>query len=228
MFYEHVWYTQFVSDSPKDSSWWEGADGKWYPPVAKKSDSDSAGSDSSTLPSAMKKLGKRRLLLLGLVAVALFGAGFIVFQMRKPEYKWTRLDLELVDTRPDSGSWDVLPDCQDKGPYGLANTGCTCDLSPGYRDLNSSTPIVVFGAKGEEVGRGELSIGRFYHVGEGRWVTNMSEYDSKKARKCVWDVNVQIPDNEKYYVLQIGDRGEVKYDFDEITTFSRTLTIEDD
>lgn len=216
-----------MSDFQIESDWWEGADGKWYPPVAKKTEADSVVEPEVSAAKGEGKKSRILIYLSGVAAIALLAAGVFVYQARKPEFVWTSLELELIDTKRDSGSWDVQPDCENKGFYASETTPCQCELSRGYNDLYEGTPIVVYGSDGNEVGRGVLDRERFIHIGGG-WVNQNAEYDSKKGRRCIWDVSVEIPDNEEYYVLEISGRGEIKYDLERMTTYGEYVTIEDD
>lgn len=217
-----------MSNFQKESDWWEGADGKWYPPVAKKIEVDSVAESEVSIPTREGWKSRKRIYLSGVAAIVLLAAGVLVYQARKPEFVWTYLRLELIDSEKDSGGWDVRPDCENKGKYALETSPCQCELDRGYSDLYEGTPIVVYGSDGKEVGRDVLDQESFIHIGDSRSVRQNAEYDIKKGRKCIWDVNVEIPDNEEYYVIEISNRGEIKYDFEQITTFGVTMTIEDD
>lgn len=217
-----------MSDFQKESDWWEGADGKWYPPVAKKIEVDFVAEPEVQIPTREGKKSRKRIYLYGVVAIVLLAAGVLVYQARKPEFVWTYLSLELIDSERDSGGWDVRPDCENKGKYALETSPCQCELDRGYSDLYEGTPIVVYGSDGKEVGRDVLDRESFIHTPGYEVVTQNEEYDPKKGRYCKWDVNVEIPDNEAYYVIEISNRGEIKYDFEQITTYGVTMKIEDD
>ena len=215
-----------MSEFQKESDWWEGADGKWYPPVAKKTEADPVVEPEVLATTSKEKKSRVRLLLSCFAAIVLLAVGIFVYQESKPEFAYTRLSFQLIDTSRNSGGWSVLPDCKNKTSPGV----CSCVLSAGYGDLNDSTSVIVFGASGNELGRSELGPAWFFHLGVARAMRGLSEYDSKKGRSCYWSPeSFRLPDNEKYYVVKIGNRNEVKLDFEDLTTNkARALTIEDD
>jgi hypothetical protein len=216
-----------MSDFQKESDWWEGADGKWYPPVAKKTEVDHS-SEPKVLAPITKKSNRKRIYLSGALALILLAVGVFVYQARKPKFGVMILVVELVDLKRDRSGWSVGADCD--------GTGCTCEVSYVYSDLNSGTQVIVTGKSGKEVARSALGRGSVYQIANGVWrnrVNQVGELDRRLGRKCGWFVTAQIPDNEDYYVLKIGERGEFKYSYGELTDFTKTrpfinLSIKDD
>lgn len=220
-----------MSNFQEETDWWEGADGKWYPPVAKKTEAAPVVEFQVSAPASKVKRSRVRVYVSGVAAMLLLGAGIFVYQSNKTEFVDTTVILELTDISRGSGQWSVLPDCENK-EFGGGFDACSCALSVGYSDLNRSTPVVVFGASGNEVGRSELGAAWFFHLRDGPIgpaIRSLSEYDAKRGRKCYWNADISVPDNEDYYVVKVGNRGEVKYNLDELWSgLWPTLTIQDD
>ena len=209
-----------MSDFQKESNWWEGEDGKWYPPTAKKTELDPVVEAEVIATTSKGKKRRKRIYLSGVAAIVILAAGAFLY-LTRTEFRYALLEVELIDASPDSGKWSVLPDCSKQGNF--VSSPCSCVLSAGYSDLNDSTPVIVFGATGNEVGRSDLGGGIFFHTGG----TSVRDYNPKEGRGCRWNPgNLRVPDNEKYYVVKVGTRGEVKTEFEGL--FPLLLKIEDD
>lgn len=209
-----------MSNFQEATDWWEGADGKWYPPVAKKTDAAPVVQSEISAPASKVKRRHVRVYLSGVAAIVILATGAFLY-LTRTEFRYAILEVELIDASPDSGKWSVLPDCSKQGNF--VSSPCSCVLSVGYSDLNDSTPVIVFGATGNEVGRTDLGGGIFFHTGG----TSVRDYNPKEGRGCRWNpFNLRVPDNEKYYVVKVGTRGEVKTEFEGL--FPLSLKIEDD
>lgn len=216
-----------MADFQKESDWWEGADGKWYPPVAKKTEADPVV-EHEVSTTTRKKPSRKRNYLSGALTLIILAAGVFVYQARQPKFGKMAVLLELVDLKEDRSGWNVGADCD--------GTGCTCELSWVYSDLNSSTPVIITGKSGKEVARTTLGKGRVFQIANGVWgraVSQVGELDRRLGRKCEWFTSATIPDNEDYYILKIGERGEFKYSYKELIDSLATgvgieLSIKDD
>jgi len=129
-----------VSDFKGADNWWQGVDGKWYPPVAPASESSqiaptvNQGGSSPGLPQKTKKNNKA-LMVLG--AIVLIVVIFFAVQSSKTENKTIKGTFTLF-------SGDLS--------YG-------CEGSGGYSDIGSSTSVVLKGKDGKEYDRTTLGIG---------------------------------------------------------------------
>ena len=215
-----------MSNFQERDDWWQGVDGKWYPPVARRVDASPIDEPDESVYLSQARPNRRRLYLLGVVAILVTATGVFVYQERKVEVKQTFFGLLLTDRSPESYGWSVRADCS-----GVPSERrfCRCLLSDGYSDLNESTPVVVFGKSGKELGRTTLEDSLIFkddgEIGN-RAIENSSQLPSSAARRCEWSTGrVSIPNNEDYYVVKIGNRGEFRFEFaDTVPLFS----IEDD
>jgi hypothetical protein len=216
-----------MSNFQEKDDWWQGVDGKWYPPVARRVEASPTDEPEESVYLSQVRPNRRRMYLLGLIAVVVTAIGVFVYQERKVEYRTTHFGLELIDRTPDSSGWSVRADCS-----GVPNERrfCLCELSDGYSDLNNSTPVVVFGKSGKELGRTTLAErGWVFKVTDelgSSAIENLSQLPSNAARRCEWSTaDIELPDNEEYFVAKIGNRGEIKF---ELGLYPTLFTIEDD
>lgn len=85
-----------------------------------------------------------------------------------------------------------------------------CEGKGGYADLNASTSVVVRNDSQEILARTALGFGI---------------YDFASS-SCEFQFSVELTEGEEIYVVSVGRRGEVAYDWDEIVTPGRlALTI---
>lgn len=187
-----------MSDVPRDSSWWQGVDGKWYPPVARAETSGvAANAGSASTPKGQS--GKRK--LFGLIAVVvLVGATAIwLVRNREPEKKQVVGTFAVIDKKSSYGDWNLDENCNTSG---------------GYSDIGSSTQVIVKNREGVELSRTDLGVLPKIET-EGR------------TRRCTWTFFLAISKGEDYYILSVGRRGEMKYSFEEITS-GVSLSLGDD
>jgi hypothetical protein len=130
-----------MSDAPQDSSWWQGVDGKWYPPIARAETSVSSG---STEPPSAPAGASKKWIILGIVAVIVLGGVVaMVMKYREPA------------TGTVIGSFTLIGDYS---PYGGWNLDKNCNPSGGYSDIGSSTQVVVKNKEGLELARTDLGL----------------------------------------------------------------------
>jgi hypothetical protein len=122
-----------MSNEQINETYWLGADGKWYPPVA---------AAASEQPIAGKS--RKRVVIGVVVVVALLGAGAALIALggnKKDESKVVAVSFEL---RAD-----------------IESLTSECETSGGYGDINSSTQVIIKGKTGEEIDRSNLGVGLF-------------------------------------------------------------------
>ena len=127
-----------MSDVAKGEDWWQGTDGLWYPPVAKKQDIPSSdGQAVYKLAPKKKGLGRKQVLIV-LAAVVILGTGTFLFLNSRPK-------IERVS-----------------GTFGLIDSVRTldenCNSSGGYSDISSSTQVILRSKDGVELDRNSLGI----------------------------------------------------------------------
>jgi hypothetical protein len=118
-----------MSDHQIDSTYWQGVDGKWYPPVAAVTPNKNT---TKRNVSSRKTAGGIALLVLAIAV------GFFVFG-NQSEKKTVQVSFMLR--------------------AGYQSLTAQCVASGGYGDINSSTPVVIKGKNGKELDRSELGIG---------------------------------------------------------------------
>ena len=141
----------------------------------------------SESPVKGERVSSKKQAIIGLIAVVVIALGLLVFkQLNKTEYVDVKGSFTLTDNYMING-WSTDENC---------NTG------GGYSDINSSTSVVAKNAKGEELARTSLGIFPTTSKGQGR--------------VCEWSFILSIPKGEKYYVVSIGDRGEIQKTMEEL------------
>lgn len=122
-----------MSDEQINETYWLGADGKWYPPIA------AAASEQSVV-----RKSRKRIVIGVVVLVALLGvvAALVAFSANK------KSDSKVV-----SVTFELRAD------YESLTT--ECETSGGYGDINSSTQVVIKSKTGEEIDRSNLGVGLF-------------------------------------------------------------------
>ena len=180
-----------MSDVQGGPDWWLGEDDRWYPPVKKASTSnpnadDSVGDSVEELADKQVPYSKRRAIAGVTVIIVLILGVLLVRQLTKTEYRYVSGTFSLTDNYNVNGF----------------STDENCNTFRGYSDLNSSTQIVVTNSDGKELAR--TSFG------------NSPIRTSENGRKCTWYFTLEIPKGEKYYVVTIGERGQIQKTFDEL------------
>ena len=79
--------------------------------------------------------------------------------------------------------------------------GGPCQGEGGYGDLNSSTQVVVSNPDGDELTRAQLGPG-----------------ETTSIVTCQFEFTVELTEGEETYIFEVGDRGELSYSWDEVTT----------
>lgn len=183
-----------MSDTPKDDSWWQGVDGKWYPPVAKAATTEGLNVNSSAPEVKQNKFSRKKVGLIASAAVAGLLLVLLFLQIREPSIERVTGTFTLV------GSWSV---------YSGYSLDKNCNASGGYSDIGSSTQVILKNKEGLEVTRTDL--GMFPII------------DLSGDRRCTWTFRLDVPEGEEYYVLSVGRRGEMKFSFEEMKSISLTL-----
>lgn len=135
---------------------------------------------------------KRQRIGVLLFLVALFGGGFLVYTITQ----------EPPASRTVIGNLTILPDAEPISPgYATYKQGSVgCQGAGGYDDLNSSTSVVIKNHKGEEVDRTSLGKGFFMKDG------------------CAFFFMFEVTEGPRYFVLSVGNRGEMQYTYNELAT----------
>ena len=127
-----------MSDVAKGEDWWQGTDGLWYPPVAKRQDIPSSdGQAVYKLAPKKKGLGRKQVLIV-LVAVVILGTGTFLFLNSRPEAVEFRVTFALIDE--------------------VRALDENCNSSGGYSDISSSTQVILRSKDGVELDRSNLGI----------------------------------------------------------------------
>jgi hypothetical protein len=177
-----------MSDVPQDGSWWQGVDGKWYPPVAR---AEFSGVSANAEPALASKGVSGKWKAFGVVAAVVLAGAVAIWLIRDREPETSRVvgKFALIDKRSSVG-WSLDENCNTSG---------------GYSDIGSSTQVIVKNREGLELARTDLGV-----LPEIETVS--------VTRRCTWTFYLEIPKGEDYYILSVGRRGEMKYSFEEITS----------
>lgn len=175
-----------MSDIQNGPDWWQGVDGKWYPPVAAMPTGGAVPppppfvvGDANPATGNTPKSKTTVAVIIGAVVV-----GVVLFLVVVSQFVGGSSETKKV-----TGTFKLIDSSQ-------------CNPDGGYNDINSSTPVVLKGKSGKELDRSELGYGH---------------EDSGYPLSCTWTFTVKVPKGEDYYVLSVGDRGEMQYTWDEIT-----------
>jgi hypothetical protein len=215
-----------MSNFQERDDWWQGVDGKWYPPVARKVDASPTYEPEESVYLSHARPNRRRINLLGTAAAVITAIGVFVYQSREVETRSMFFAIELIDQSPESFGWSVRADCD-----GVSSVfpACRCEIADSYSDLDGNTEVVVFGKSGKELARTTLNgDGRVFKMGDSTALSDPNRLPSTAARKCEWETRfIDIPTNEDSYLVKFGSRGEISFDSTD-QAFLQMLTIEDD
>lgn len=92
---------------------------------------------------------------------------------------------------------------------GYETTALGCEGDGGYGDINASTSYVVTNLAGEVLTRGSIGPGE------------------EEDGDCVFEWTFEITEGEESYIVAVGDRGEIDYTFEELTSFGVALSLGD-
>lgn len=178
-----------MSDVPQDSSWWQGVDGKWYPPVAR---AEFSGVSTNAEPALEPQGRSGKWKAFGIVAAVVLAGAVAIWLIRDREPETGRVvgTFAVIDKKSSYLGWNLDENCNTSG---------------GYSDIGSSTQVIVKNREGLELDRTDLGV--------------LPEIKTEgRTRRCTWTFFLEIPKGEEYYILSVGRRGEMGYSFDEITS----------
>lgn len=115
--------------------------------------------------------------------------------------------FHVLETATISGSF-TLND-EDPNPYSPAIEvdGTSCVGASGYSDVNPGTPVTVKNGKGEILTTTDLDEGK-----GGRYM-------------CTFGFTFDVTEGQDRYVVEVGDRGELSYSFDELRAGGVALVL---
>jgi hypothetical protein len=114
-----------MSEIQNGPDWWQGIDGKWYPPVAPMPKDGPSFDKSISLDSSTKFKWARVVAVIGAIGVAV--AAFAIFKsVNSP--KLTNLEVRVKIINPGG-----------------------CDASGKYEDINGATPVNVLDSDGNSI-----------------------------------------------------------------------------
>lgn len=112
--------------------------------------------------------------------------------------------FRIVEVRNVTGSFTIM----DRD--GIETFLMLCEGTGGYSDLNASTSVVVQNDAGEILARTSLGSGAY------DW----------KSGSCEFTFSVELTEGEETYLVSVGRRGAIAYDWDDLVTPGRVaLTI---
>lgn len=155
-----------MSDTPKDDSWWQGVDGKWYPPVAKAAPADGSSALNTSIGTSSAKSGRKKLVVVLVALFAVLGA-LIFWSQREPSTENVTGKFTLVGS-DFGGTWNLDEDCEGRG---------------GYSDIGSSTQVVVENQTGVILARTTLGIFAQFQSNVGRSCTWSFSLDIPKGEE---------------------------------------------
>lgn len=115
--------------------------------------------------------------------------------------------FHVLETATISGSFTLNDD--DPNPYAPAIEvdGASCVGASGYSDVNPGTPVTVKNGKGEILTTTSLEEGK-----GGRYM-------------CTFGFTFDVTEGQDRYVVEVGDRGELSYSFDELQAGGVALVL---
>lgn len=202
-----------MSDAPE--GWYQASDGKWYqtPP---------AWPGSAAEPPAPIATKRRRWpwAVLGLVVIAgLATGGYFAFQSDPPKPKPRPFTAIItVEFKVVDGNWD----------FQALDSGDDCEgsnVSSGYGDINSNTPVKVTTIGGKVLARTELGEGSVTMQPD---LVIEGEFN---PLSCDFTARVTLTkgsDHGQGFVVEVGNRGSVQKTWGELTQDGASLTLGDD
>jgi len=94
------------------------------------------------------------------------------------------------------GSFTVF----DPDNFGGMTAGLSCFPGGGFGDINASTQVIVRNSSGDELGRTQLGDCEI----------------SDPLKGCRFDFSIDLTEGETIYIVEVGDRGEISYSWEEI------------
>ena len=105
-------------------------------------------------------------------------------------------DFRVLEQADVEGTFIVFKD----DDFGALPADSACFPDGGYGDVNSSTQVVVRNGDSRELARTSLGEGRIGLL-----------------QGCAFNFEVPLTEGENVYILEVGDRGEISYTWEEIT-----------
>lgn len=213
-----------MSDQSQGPGWWVASDGNWYPPeshpdfrpppppTSRPTDTPPSSAPlggwsapASTPPSSPPKRGATRRLLV-LVATAVVVAAGAAFAL-------TRDGSDSPTQTADSTTQEIT------GEFVLTDAGVSggaalCNGTGGFDDFGPGMNVTIRNGDGELVATTRtLSISGFANeTGQNAGVL-LAPYETNTRFNVVCPVmwHAEVPGDERFYVIEIGSRGEQTY-----------------
>ena len=206
----------FMSDFKQEDNWWQGVDGKWYPPVSPLSEHPQTVQQSTTLVcnacQAQNSSTSTFCINCGQSISGLVPGNPLPSQQNAGTAKKRKVSILIglvvlvgagfafiQSSKPESktitGTYTLFSD----------NLTSSCQGSGGYSDIGPSTVLVVTGKDGTEYDRTRLGTGTYL-------------YDS-----CMYTFKLKVEKGQDYYIISSDNRGELEYSWEELDDISLSL-----
>jgi len=205
-----------MSDFKKEDNWWQGVDGKWYPPVSPLSEHPQTVQQSTTLVcnscQAQNSPTSTFCINCGQSMSGLVPGNPLASPQNAGTAKKRKvlILIGLVVLVGAGFAFIQLSKPESKtvnGIYTLYSDNLTssCEGSGGYYDIGPSTEIVITGKDGKEYDRTRFGSGAY-------------AYNS-----CIYHFKLKVEKGQDYYIVSVEDRGDLEYSWEELDDVSITL-----
>ena len=205
-----------MSDFKQDVNWWQGVDGKWYPPVSPLSEHPQTVQESTTLVcnscQAQNSPTSTFCINCGQSISVLVTGNPLVSQQNVGIAKKRKV-LVLIGLIVLVGAGFAIiqsskPESKTvTGTYTLYSDNLTssCEGSGGYSDIGPSKVLVLTGKDGTEYDRTRLGTGIYLF------------------NSCKYTFKFKVEKGQDYYIISSENRGELEYSWEELDNISLTL-----
>ena len=187
----------FMSDFKQEDNWWQGVDGKWYPPVSPLSEHPQTVQQSTTLVcnacQAQNSSTSTFCINCGQSISGLVPGNPLPSQQNAGTFAF--IQSSKPESKTITGTYTLFSD----------NLTSSCQGSGGYSDIGPSTVLVVTGKDGTEYDRTRLGSGTYL-------------YDS-----CMYTFKLKVEKGQDYYIISSDNRGELEYSWEELDDISLSL-----
>lgn len=205
-----------MSDFKKEDNWWQGVDGKWYPPVSPLSEHPQTVQQSTTLVcnscQAQNSPTSTFCINCG-QSISGLVPGTPVASPQNAGTAKKRKVLILIGlvvlvgagfaftqlSKPESKTVTGVFSLYDDG------IGTDCEGSGGYSDIGASTGVVVTGKDGKEYDRTRLGTGVYGY------------------NFCMYTFKLKVEKGQDYYIVSVGRRGDIEHSWEELDDIAITL-----
>lgn len=97
----------------------------------------------------------------------------------------------------------------------MGNLGGSCSGDGGYDDMRGGAQVVVRNAEGVPIATGQLAPGKWVQL-----------FEDVELLYCRLPFRLEVPNDEAFYLVEVGSRGELTYSADDMEERGWHLELE--